>query len=593
MGWANVVPIEKGNLAGEKIPVGDFSGIMPFTNYDDSFSWFPQVSGQDNNFRYDNYLGLELENFPVYITQTLGNGEHFLAGIRTSEQDPEHPLAGTFIDVSISIRDVNTSTDRWSAFIALKICKRVYANDGHVQATSYPLGNYFPEEEIVVKNTPEITGQFPWTVRCNCKLLCGVMTHSGVQNLVIGLLYGHSNGNATCWSYNASRMKTSFFKSVDGWGEDAEIPEDPVSSPEYGQAATGKGGYNEDAKHGSFDDTSDTITLSSKPTLSVGDSGFVHAYVVTKQILQQIGTALFPTIDSSDPSLTGIPEAINYLTMVMFFNKRTDYILDVLILPITVPSGSPTHVRVGGSDLVVTESGQQVYCQAPPVNEYYVDVDCGDLSIPEYWANFLDFTGSRFKLFLPAVGYVDLQGEFINGGTINVKYRFNIVDGSFMCYVTSTSGHSKLKNSLVAQYSGVWAMHIPITGQDYTNKISGLISSVGSVAMGGMMGGGGALMGAVSSLANTAMQKPQTTHANGYNASSSFLTHRKPYLIIERQSSQFSEQYPSESGLPCYVSRKLSTVHGFTVIENPVLNIACSDVEYNELVQLLKSGIIL
>lgn len=363
-------------------------------------------------------------------------------------------------------------------------------------------------------------------------------------------------------------------------------------SPEYGEGSEEKGGYNDGFPHGSFDDSSDTITYSSKPTLSVGNSGFVHAYVVNEQILQAIGTALFPRIESQ--SFTGIPEAIDYLTMVMFFNKRTDYIMDMLILPITVPSGSATRVKVGGSELVVQDGEQQVYCMAYPVTEYYVDFDCGSISIPEYWRNFLDFTGTRFKLFLPAVGYVDLQGEFINGGEINVKYRFNIVDGSFMCVVTSTSGHSNLSDSLIAQYSGVWAMHIPITGQDYTNKISGLISSVGSVAAGGLMGGGvGAVAAGVSGLANTAMQKPQTTHANGYNASSSFLTHRKPYLIIERQSSQFSTKYPSENGLPCYVAKQLSSVHGFTIIENPVLNIACSDREYNELVQLLKSGIIL
>ena len=364
-------------------------------------------------------------------------------------------------------------------------------------------------------------------------------------------------------------------------------------SPEFGNKSEPKGGYNEDArKKGSFDDSSDKITYSLKPTLSVGNSGFVHAYVVTEQILQAIGTALFPKIESH--SFTGIPEAIDYLTMVMFFNKRTDYLMDLLILPFTVPSGAASRVRVGGSELVVESEGEQVYCMAYPVTDYYVDVDCGTLSLDEYWANFLDFTGTRIKLFLPAVGYVDLQTEYVNGGEISVKYRFNIVDGSFMCVVHSTSGHSELDESLIAQYSGVWCMHIPITGQDYTNKISGLISSVGSVAAGGLLGGGvGAVIGGVSSLANVAMQKPQTTHANGYNASSSFLTHRKPYIIIERQVSQFSESYPSETGLPCYVTRQLSSVHGFTVIENPVLNIACSDAEYNELVQLLKSGIIL
>lgn len=589
MGWNTIIVSEKGILAGEKFVSGDITGNITFANYSDNVNTIPTVSQDEQNHRIQEYIGWTPNNSFNWVVSNLNTTHKLVAAFRLTSIDPLNINAGTFLCLKMWARDIQNTESRKSAYIGSEWCKRVYTDATHYTET-YPLGNYWPDNEYNFTPSTEFPGRSAETLVLFLKT--GFFTLE--KNVVGGMAIGWRSGYASCYSSGlAFRAKYSWFQSASGFGTDSDIPEGEEVSPEYGEAATGKGGYNENATHGSFDDTSDTITLSSKPTLSVGNSGFVHAYVVTEQILQQIGTALFPTIDSSDPSLTGIPEAINYLTMVMFFNKRTDYILDVLILPITVPSGNASHVRVGGSDLVVVESGQQVYCQAPPVTDFYVDVDCGSLTIPEYWANFLDFTGTRFKLFLPAVGYVDLQGEFINGGTINVKYRFNIVDGSFMCYVTSTSGHSKLKNSLVAQYSGVWAMHIPITGQDYTNKISGLISSVGSVAMGGMMGGGGALMGAVSSLANTAMQKPQTTHANGYNASSSFLTHRKPYLIIERQSSQFSEKYPSESGLPCYVSRKLSTVHGYTVIENPVLNIACSDAEYNELVQLLKSGIIL
>lgn len=589
MGWNTIIVSEKGILAGEKFVSGDITGNITFANYSDNVNNIPTVSQDEQNHRIQEYIGWTPNNSFNWVVSNLNTTHKLVAAFRLTSIDPLNINAGTFLCLKMWARDIQNTESRKSAYIGSEWCRRVYTDAIHYTET-YPLGNYWPDNEYNFTPSTEFPGRSAETLVIFLKT--GFFTLE--KNVVGGMAIGWRSGYASCYSSGlAFRAKYSWFQSASGFGTDADIPEGEEVSPEYGEAATGKGGYNENATHGSFDDTSDTITLSSKPTLSVGNSGFVHAYVVTEQILQQIGTALFPTIDSSDPSLTGIPEAINYLTMVMFFNKRTDYILDVLILPITVPSGNATHVRVGGSDLVVVESGQQVYCQAPPVTDFYVDVDCGSLTIPEYWANFLDFTGTRFKLFLPAVGYVDLQGEFINGGTINVKYRFNIVDGSFMCYVTSTSGHSKLKNSLVAQYSGVWAMHIPITGQDYTNKISGLISSVGSVAMGGMMGGGGALMGAVSSLANTAMQKPQTTHANGYNASSSFLTHRKPYLIIERQSSQFSEKYPSESGLPCYVSRKLSTVHGYTVIENPVLNIACSDAEYNELVQLLKNGIIL
>lgn len=589
MGFSNVIEIEKGILAGKKISVGNFSGIMPFVNYHTDYDWFPQVSGQDNNFRYNNYFGFDIDDFPTYLTQTLGNGTHFMAGIRTSEKDPSHPLAGTFIDITFTVRDINTSGDTWSAWVAVQVCKRVYANDGHVQSTSYPLGNYFPEEEYNVKRPAEQTAQFPWTVRDKCKILCGKLVHNDVENLVVGVIYGHPNGNATCWSYNACRMKTSYFQSANGWGIDAEIPEGDSESPEFGKGAIPKGGYSTDGKHGTFDDSSDTITYSPKPTMHAGMSGFFHAYFVTQTQLLNIGKAMFPTASSS---YTDIIDALGGVITSIWNSKKVDCLVDCLVLPISVPFGNVAHVQCGGGDLVYFDGATWQYIEGYPVTDYYVDVDCGDFSLNEYWCNFLDYSGTRIKLFLPYVGFVDLQPEYLNGGSINVKYRFNVIDGSFMCVVHSTSGMSNLEESLIGQYSGMACLHIPITSQNYSNQISGLISSSGMAVTAGLTGNAGMAFGSAMNLANTLAQKPSTAHNNGYNSSSSFLSHRKPYVIIERQVTQFSEQYPTEDGLPSYVSKPLSQIHGFTILDNPVLNIDCNDEEYNEIINLLKTGVI-
>ena len=87
--------------------------------------------------------------------------------------------------------------------------------------------------------------------------------------------------------------------------------------------------------------------------------------------------------------------------------------------------------------------------------------------------------------------------------------------------------------------------------------------------------------------------RPDTPMSNGYNASSSFLAQRTPYLVIKYPASQFSEMYMKEQGLPLNVPYQLSAISGFTIIDNPVLSIQCTDEEYNEIVSLMKSGIIL
>lgn len=367
------------------------------------------------------------------------------------------------------------------------------------------------------------------------------------------------------------------------------------TSPEFGKAGKKKGGYNPDHhRKGTFDDTSDKIEVSSKPGTSPFSTGFIHGYTVNRTQLAGFSQALFPTPPTS---FSDIPGAIVGLITTLMNNKKPDYILDFLIVPVVPNTGTEERISLGGSYLQYSDDqGLVHFVHGDPIdiNSCYVDHDCGSITIPEYWANFLDFSGTRFKLFLPYVGYVDVQPEYVNGGRLHVWYRFNVFDGSFMCYVESISGHSELNESLISQYAGVAAVHIPVQARDYSNKISGLISAMGVVAAGATGGVSAASgMGAAASLSNTMVQKPGTTHANGYNASSSFLSHRKPYLIIERQSSQFSEKYPEEKGLPLFIKAKIGDCHGLTVCDNPHLDTIPATVEEKERIfKYLTEGII-
>lgn len=366
------------------------------------------------------------------------------------------------------------------------------------------------------------------------------------------------------------------------------------SSPEYGDASDEDGGYNEDAEHGSFDDSSDEITIPSRPTLSPLSAGYFHAYYLSDPavMLRNVGDALFP----EDPTQQGdIFSAIDEVAQMLFYNKQIDYVVDCHVIPCIPEHGANAPIRVGGRILTKEDAGQAIQLVAPKVTDGYVEYDCGKIQIKEYWKNFLDFSaggGTRAKLFLPFVGYVDVLPEFFNGGELGVIYRFNVVDGSFMVYVTSSSGKSNLSNSMIAQYSGNACMHIPLQSADYSRIIGGVVSAVTTVAnasTGNMVAAGASLVGAYTNLAGA---RPQMNSSNGYAASASYMSKRTPYLIIERAKSQFSKNYPNEIGLPLNVTRRLSTVHGFTIIENPVLNIDCNDNEYNELVNLLKSGVI-
>lgn len=367
---------------------------------------------------------------------------------------------------------------------------------------------------------------------------------------------------------------------------------DKDSSPEYGDASDIDGGYNEDAEHGSFDDSSDEIGIPAMPTLSPISAGYFHAYYLAdpETRLAWIGDALFPEDPLTQPDILS---ALGEVAQMLYFNKQIDYVVDCHVIPCIPTYGNNVPIKVGGRELKTSQGGTEFTIQAPQITNGYVDYDCGKIQIKEYWKNFLDFSnGTRCKLFLPFVGFVDILPEFFNGGELGVKYRFNVVDGSFMAFVTSTSSKSKLKDSMIAQYSGNACMHIPLQAADYSRIIGGIVSAVTTVAgasTGNLAAAGSGLVGAYTNLAGA---RPQMNSSNGYSASASYMSKRTPYLIIERAKSQFSKNYPNEIGLPLNVTRTLSSVHGFTIIENPVLNIDCNEDEYNELVNLLKSGVI-
>lgn len=390
---------------------------------------------------------------------------------------------------------------------------------------------------------------------------------------------------------------------------------DPISfSPNFGPASEPDGGYNDapDSGYGTFDDSSDEIGLDTKPLYGVTSVGFINVYKIEQNELINLGEKLFPHFLPAeilaDPSQLTVQEVLTwfikmaYGTMlsptgtsidltdnlgifdILMNGKLIDYVLDCHVIPTSISGATVSPLKIGYRTFNDF--------QLAKATEDYVDVDCGELYIKEFYGNFLDYSGNlKVELYLPMIGFVPIDNEFWNNATIKVIYRFNIIDGSFQAKVFTTreDNKSKISNSLIAQYGGVCCVHFPITGLQYSNVISGLVNGgAGAVAN----KANGNVAGAVSNVFNMAMLRPDNPSSNGYNASSSFLSHRTPYLVIKMPVAQFSKNYPKEIGLPLNVTYQLSQIHGFTVIDNPVLNIQCSDEEYTEICSLLKSGVI-
>ena len=374
-------------------------------------------------------------------------------------------------------------------------------------------------------------------------------------------------------------------------------------SEEYGNYSS-NGGYG----GGSFDDSSDSFGLPSLPSLGVSEVGFINVYNPSKGQLQGFADELFPNFEMPTASTaTGIEAVAENLANTFqvlgdfaesYVNAGLiNYVIDCHIVPVAPVTNGTSSIKVGFKTFNYSPA---------KVTSDYVEFDCGSLEIAEYYQNFLDYEGTKAKLYLPFIGFVDIKPEWFQSGKLGVTYHFNIIDGSCIAFVIATSSKSKLANTVVATFGGNCCVHMPITGVNYSSMISGVVGGAVGIASnasnmiktnradkGTVMSNIEGATGIASNLADAVGAKPSIEQSNGYNAGMSFMCYRRPYLLIERPVASFSKNYPSEQGLPLNVTKKLGSMKGFTTCTAPVVdNFHCLEEEKEMIKQALIEGTI-
>lgn len=368
-------------------------------------------------------------------------------------------------------------------------------------------------------------------------------------------------------------------------------------------------GYGQDGTPPAFDHSSDVIGIPDKPSIGVLTAGFYHAYKVTQGQLTNFGAKLFPTLGNMVGSLaqfSTVQEALAYYAALVFQpglvtgvtianqsfsvvdmilnGKAIDYVIDCHVIPVAPTVGGNENIKCGARELDIS---------VPTCTSDYIDFDCGAVSIPLQYQNFLDLQGVRCRLYLPFVGFTEIAPEYWNGGTLGVKYRFNIIDGSFMAYVYSTSAFSNLAGTVIGQFGGSACLHIPVTGLNYASMVSGLIT--GSMSLVGSVAAGNA-PGVVGSAVNMINMSPDAAQSNNYNSSTSFLGVRRPYMILEYAIPSMSLSYKHDNGFPLNISATIGDLigTGYTEIEDIDLSgIGATQAELDELKGILASGVYL
>lgn len=178
------------------------------------------------------------------------------------------------------------------------------------------------------------------------------------------------------------------------------------------------------------------------------------------------------------------------------------YLLPVL----TIRKSSATGVRV--ADKTYNSFTPPTSCDLLDLDHISDRKSCWyDFGELDGTGDFLDFTRTKFALFLPFVGTINLNANAMQWRRLQIDYYIDAYNGNIVYWVYTQSVDSDT-DQLYGTYSGNCAIEIPLCGAGESGsmlgKITNLVSSLGvgaaSIAAGNPVGAIGAAAGVIDSL---------------------------------------------------------------------------------------------
>ena len=282
-------------------------------------------------------------------------------------------------------------------------------------------------------------------------------------------------------------------------------------------------------------------------------------------------------------------------------NNPIENIVSCKLFPFSVTGGTTENVKIG--NVQSTVSGNKL-----PENVERMFV-FGDILIEGFYNNFLDYAPyTKITLYLPYIGYKELDPEEVMRRYIQVRYYVDLVTGACRAVILSHGTDTATENIFkpIASYDGVIGQDVPVIGSNRAQVEAGYVvggakaivdiaSGIGSAITGNVGGALNNVGNAVSTGINSAMAMYHTYTEGTPSPAVSRFDEQKCYVIINSPMYTEPTLYAHQNGKPCNLTCRLSELHGYTVIDNTVdlSSISCEAGEREEILNLLTSGIYL
>ena len=342
------------------------------------------------------------------------------------------------------------------------------------------------------------------------------------------------------------------------------VPPTPETDPYLpgGMDPSGTGGGT-----GTFSETGDTIGIPGLPSLSAVDTGFITLF---------------------NPSAAQVKALANYMWSASFdlttfkniVANPIDCILGLSIVPVNPPNAGSKAVTVGNIPTDVT---------LPYLSSQYVEVDCGTLNVQEFWGSYLDYSPyTKMSLYLPYIGIIPLDIDDVMNASIAIKYHVDVLSGACVAYVLCNG-------TQLYTYVGQCSSNVPITSNDFTNTVNGILGIAGSIGKLAADGGASAPTEAAGIAANAINAlKPNIQKSGAMSGTGGLMGVQTPYLICQRPRQSVPASQNTFTGYPANITAKLSDLSGYTEVDSIHLDgLSATQEEQQEIMDLLTSGVII
>lgn len=260
-------------------------------------------------------------------------------------------------------------------------------------------------------------------------------------------------------------------------------------------------------------------------------------------------------------------------------NSPIENIVSCKKFPFSV-SGTDTSILIGNVNTSII--GSKLASEVVNV------IDMGTITIPKRYNSFLDYEPyTMIDIYLPYIGFHQLNPSMYMGKSLNIKYYVNLIGGECRAILLSNG-------QIIDIFDGVMGIDIPLTSSNRAQIEASVISSIPSIGINAVSGNTlGVATDTLDSMSKAFAPIHYTSTGSSSGALASFGSN-KPFVMVSSVVYQEPTNYNHIYGKPCNITKRLSDVRGFTIVSNiDTSNLSAHEEVKEEIKNLFATGVYL